>query len=313
MRPPGSSRRRKTRTTSRTSATSNSASTTAQSTWSGSAGPGKSEKASSGPISYASSTSSPAARSATVEMSVGSRGKPNSPPPFSQASTSGGHFSNSVPTGTSVHGASSVSPCASAIWRYEVYTKACLPSESVTHGRRTSPAAAAPRPAGLERPLSWHVVQNRHAQGGPGQGPQQGRPRPGEHGTDQDSFEVVDRPEAELRPGVIRVGPHSGPVVRCLGRHGQAPRVLARTSAGRTRLTRLRWPAVRRAGWLLSRLGRSPGSLRPARRRAEAVRHRNRSSAGPYRRAGDGCKPRPPCVGTAEPRGRRRRPSASPR
>src|SRR3954469_2748854 len=120
VRPPGSSRRRKTRTTSRTSTTSNSASTTAQSTWSGSTGPGKSEKASSGPISYASSTSRPAARSATVEMSVGSRGKPNSPPPFSHASTSGGHFSNSVPTGTSVHGASSDRLCASAIWRYEV-------------------------------------------------------------------------------------------------------------------------------------------------------------------------------------------------
>jgi hypothetical protein len=81
---------------------------------------GEVEKTSSGPISYASSTSSPAARSATVEMSVGSRGKPNSPPPFSHASTSGGHFSNSVPTGTSVHGASSDSLCASAIWRYEV-------------------------------------------------------------------------------------------------------------------------------------------------------------------------------------------------
>jgi hypothetical protein len=55
--------------------------------------------------------------SATVPMSVGSSGKPSSPPAFSQTSTSGGHFANSDSTGTSNQGASSPSRCAIASCR----------------------------------------------------------------------------------------------------------------------------------------------------------------------------------------------------
>ena len=142
----------------------------------------------------------------------------------------------------------------------------------MTHGSRTSPAAAARQTSGLERPLTWPFVQNRHAQGGSGQGAQQGRPPPeSTQRTRIPSRSLTGRKPSSAR-GSSGVGPHSGPVVRCLARHCQAPRLLARSSAHRTRVTTLRAPGARCAARLLSRLGRSTPSLRPDARPAAADR-----------------------------------------